>query len=137
MGGCSNILGSDSPMIQNKMDTSIFPGGPDSFSSRPVHRWAEQRMGKYQELTWAPSWHRGAEPSACQDRSISDPCSGSPVFPPQMDSLQKGVSPVWLQAALQGLQGLSIIKARTAKEMNLLCTMYTTFQSRGQCNCCY
>lgn len=48
---------------------------------------------------WAQSWHEGAEPSACQDCSISDPCSGSPVFPPQMDSLQKGVSHGW--AALQ------------------------------------
>lgn len=41
---------------------------------------------------WAQSWHRGAEPSACQERFISAPCSGSPVFPPQMDSLQKGVT---------------------------------------------
>lgn len=48
---------------------------------------------------WAQSWHGGAGPSACQDCSISDPCSGSPVFPPQMDSLQKGVSHA--RAALQ------------------------------------
>jgi len=44
---------------------------------------------------WAQSWHGGAEPSACHNCSISDPCSGSPVLPPQMDSLQKGVSHAW------------------------------------------
>lgn len=83
----------------NKMDSTGAPSQP---------RWAtfppqgQSTDGLSQEGVscggggnWAQSWHGGAEPSACQDCSISDPCSGSPVFPPQMDSLQKGVSHAW------------------------------------------
>lgn len=68
---------------------------------------------------WAQSWHGGAEPSACQDCSISDPCFGSPVFPPQMDSLQKGVSHAWTMAKLHSL---AIIKGKAAqkRKVNLL-----------------
>lgn len=78
-------------------------GGPQSVQVGHIHSPQGQSTdGLCQEGvscggggSWAQSWHGGAEPSVCQDCSISDPCSGSPVFPPQMDSLQKGVSHAW------------------------------------------
>lgn len=86
-------------MNQNKMDivlgTSTQPRWVTFLPLKAtVHRRAEPKVRGEGERG-LQSWHRGVKPSACQDCFISDLCSGSPVFPPQMDSLQKGVSHAW------------------------------------------
>lgn len=92
------VLGSDGPLTQNKMDTatpSAQVGHVHSPQGQSTDGLNQEGVSCVGGGNWAQSWHGEAEPSACQDCSISDPCSGSPVFPPQMDSLQKGVSHAW------------------------------------------
>lgn len=76
-GFCAAIV-SLRALILNKLHVVAL--GPRPL--RPVHRWTEPTAAATKSGgKWPQPWRKGAEPSACQGCSISDPCSSPPGDP--------------------------------------------------------